>query len=62
MALDFTIFIVKIMIDPHYEPYPEQGSEVIVLCGLPGMGKDSYIRQYCADMPVVKFRCITSAA
>ncbi|EMH9469770.1 AAA family ATPase [Proteus mirabilis] len=40
-------------VDPHYEPYPEQGSEVIVLCGLPGMGKDSYIRQYCADMPVV---------
>lgn len=40
----FHYFHSENSVDPHYEPYPEQGSEVIVLCGLPGMGKDSYIR------------------
>lgn len=24
-----------------------------VLCGLPGMGKDTFIRQHCADLPIV---------
>ncbi len=39
----------------HYEPYQDKDSffEVIVLAGLPGTGKDTYIQKHLKDLPVV---------
>lgn len=36
-----------------YEPFDDTWAEVILMVGLPGMGKDTYIRTHCADLPVV---------
>ncbi|EMS1062072.1 AAA family ATPase [Providencia stuartii] len=36
-----------------YEPFEEQGSEVVMLCGLPGMGKDHFIAQHYPQWEVV---------
>lgn len=49
----FHYFYTENSTDCNYEPYPEKGSDVTILCGLPGMGKDTYIRQFCADIPIV---------
>ncbi|GAB3545535.1 AAA family ATPase [Spirosoma fluminis] len=38
---------------PSYEPFPETGSEVILLAGLPGAGKDTFVSQHLADWPVI---------
>ncbi|MEQ4620277.1 AAA family ATPase [Providencia vermicola] len=38
---------------PDYAPFEEAGSEVIMLCGLPGMGKDHFISQYFPQKEVV---------
>lgn len=38
---------------PLYVPHEAPVCEVTMLSGLPGMGKDFYIRQHCADLPVV---------
>ncbi len=38
---------------PDYEPFDDLKGQVTMLSGLPGMGKDTYIRKYCAGMPVV---------
>ncbi|MGH2508341.1 MAG: AAA family ATPase [Ktedonobacteraceae bacterium] len=39
--------------DPNYEPYDEARCEVIVLAGLPGAGKDTWIRTNLPDWPVI---------
>lgn len=49
----FHYFYTDNATDCCYEPYPEKGSQVTVLCGLPGMGKDTYIRQHCVDIPII---------
>lgn len=49
----FHYFYTENSADCNYEPYSEKGSEVTILCGLPGMGKDTFIQQYCADHPIV---------
>lgn len=36
-----------------YAPFEEQGSEVTMLCGLPGMGKDHFIQQFYPQTSVV---------
>ncbi|WP_272525729.1 AAA family ATPase [Providencia sp. PROV196] len=36
-----------------YQPFEEIGSEVIMLCGLPGMGKDHFIKQFYPQTAVV---------
>ncbi|QBH96442.1 HD domain-containing protein [Limnobaculum zhutongyuii] len=38
---------------PDYQPYGDYQSQVTLLSGLPGMGKDSYIQQYCLGLSVI---------
>lgn len=38
---------------PQQELYDESWGEVLMLCGLPGTGKDYWISKHCKDMPVV---------
>ena len=38
---------------PDYNPYDDLKSEVTILCGLPGMGKDKHIERFYGDLPVV---------
>lgn len=38
---------------PQQELYDETWGEVVMLCGLPGTGKDYWISKHCKDMPVV---------
>ena len=33
--------------------YDDTWGEVILMCGLPGTGKDTWIRENCPDLPVV---------
>ena len=39
--------------DPSYQAYDDTSFEVILMSGLPGVGKDSWIGQYHADWPVI---------
>lgn len=39
--------------DPHYEAYDDTRLEVVLMAGLPGAGKDSWVRQNLPDWPVV---------
>jgi len=36
-----------------YEPFDEKGFNVIVMCALPGAGKDTYIKRYLREFPMV---------
>ena len=38
---------------PQQELYDETWGEVVLMCGLPGTGKDYWISKHCKDMPVV---------
>lgn len=38
---------------PNYQPFDDYKSEVIMLSGLPGVGKDTYIRKYLKDYKIV---------
>lgn len=40
---------------PDYALHGGHGSEVIVMCGLPASGKDTWIQQHVAQLPVVSF-------
>jgi predicted kinase len=46
-------FVEKLERAPHYATQPPAGAHVMVMCGLPGAGKDSYISAQFADRPVV---------
>jgi predicted kinase len=39
--------------DPDYAAYDETRCEVVIMAGLPGAGKDSWIRQHLPDWPVI---------
>ncbi|WP_340621349.1 AAA family ATPase [Xenorhabdus siamensis] len=43
---------------PDYQPYDDYDSQVILLCGLPGMGKDHFIQQYYPDWFVISLDAI----
>ncbi|MBD2797340.1 AAA family ATPase [Xenorhabdus sp. 18] len=43
---------------PDYQPYDNYGSQVTLLCGLPGMGKDHFISLYGEGMPVISLDAI----
>lgn len=38
---------------PDYIPFDEFGATVIMICGLPGAGKDTYVQQHYKDWPVI---------
>lgn len=38
---------------PDGELYDDTWGEVILMCGLPGTGKDTWIREHCPELPVV---------
>jgi len=38
---------------PDVEAYDDTRAEVILMCGLPGSGKDTYVRDHLAGLPVV---------
>lgn len=38
---------------PDYQPFEEEGSKVIMLCGLPGMGKDHFVKQFYPQTQMV---------
>jgi predicted kinase len=38
---------------PDYVPFDDLKGEVIMLSGLPGMGKDTYLKKHFADLPVI---------
>jgi predicted kinase len=39
--------------DPSYIPFEQPSFEVVIMSGLPGAGKDTYIRQHYKDWPVI---------
>jgi putative nucleotidyltransferase with HDIG domain len=39
--------------DPTFRAYDDTWGEVVVLCGLPGVGKDTWARAYGAGLPVI---------
>ncbi len=39
--------------DPRYEPFDDSSCEVVLMSGMPGAGKDSWVRQNLADWPVI---------
>lgn len=38
---------------PDYEPYDDSRCTVTVMCGLPGAGKDTWLRQNAPELPVI---------
>lgn len=40
---------------PDYALHEEPGSNVIIMCGLPASGKNTWVAQHCADWPVVSY-------
>ncbi|MEQ1964548.1 AAA family ATPase [Xenorhabdus khoisanae] len=46
---------------PDYQPYDDYGSQVTLLCGLPGMGKDHFIQQYGKGISVISLDAIRRA-
>lgn len=45
---------------PQQELYDETWGEVVMLCGLPGTGKDYWISRHCKDMPIISLDEIRS--
>jgi len=44
--------------DPHYEAYDDTTFEVVLMSGLPGVGKDTWICHHLADRPVVSLDAV----
>ncbi|MEO1434034.1 MAG: AAA family ATPase [Bacteroidota bacterium] len=53
----FTYFR-KLDSEPTYDPYDDYQSEVILLAGLPGSGKNTWIEQNAPDWPIVSLDAI----
>lgn len=46
---------------PGFVPFDEFGATVVMLCGLPGAGKDTYVQQHYKDWPVINLDQIRRA-
>ena len=44
--------------DPSYDPWAEHRCEVVVMSGLPGAGKDHWVREHLPEWPVVSLDAI----
>jgi len=42
-------------VHPDYALHHEPGAEVVVMCGLPASGKNTWVAEHCRDWPVVSF-------
>ncbi len=42
----------------HYDAYDDTRFEVIVMCGLPAAGKDTWVRQHAAQLPIIALDAI----
>lgn len=42
----------------HYDAYDTMGFEVIMMCGLPATGKDTWVRQHAGHLPVIALDAI----
>jgi uncharacterized domain HDIG len=38
---------------PDYVPFEQPHTEVILMCGLPGAGKDTFVKKYLSGLPVI---------
>jgi len=56
-AARFTYFR-KENASPDYVPFPVERNEVILLCALPGTGKDFYIQKHFNDLPMISLDVI----
>jgi len=45
---------------PDYDPHPKDSAEIIILSGLPGVGKDTYIQKHYAELPVISLDALRS--
>jgi putative nucleotidyltransferase with HDIG domain len=52
------IYFHKEDADPNYAAFNDTRSRVIMMSGLPGVGKDYWIQQHCADVPVISLDAI----
>jgi predicted kinase len=55
------IYFHKESADPFYEAYDTTKFEVILTCAIPGTGKDYWIQQHHADLPVVSLDNLRTA-
>lgn len=46
-------YLLKNGESPEYVPFEQPAVEVILMSGLPGAGKDTYVRQHYKDLPVI---------
>jgi putative nucleotidyltransferase with HDIG domain len=51
-------YVNKERVFPDFVPYDDFGSTVILLSGLPGAGKDTYVQQHYKDWPVINLDSI----
>jgi predicted kinase len=42
-------------VHPDYALHEPEGAEVVMLAGLPASGKNTWVTQHCADLPVISF-------
>ncbi|BCL78233.1 HDc and NK domain-containing protein [Ktedonobacteria bacterium brp13] len=54
------VYFHSMQADPHYAAYDDTTFEVILLSGLPGAGKDTWIRTHLSDLPLISLDQIRS--
>jgi predicted kinase len=52
------LYFQKETADPNYAAFDDTVCEVILLSGLPGMGKDTWIKNHCSALPVISLDVI----